>query len=184
MAPTTRTELQHAAWRRTLITLAVALAAVAFSSAHAQPPSGPPAGAGPGMYAGHAMGWGGGPGMGMSDRLLDLAGASADQKTKVRAIFTAMRTDLRAQFDAGRTLRRQMQQALLGPNVDAGAVEALRQQMLAQHDAVSRRVTQALLDAAAVLTPDQRAKLAQAMAQRRDTAERHRRERQAIEPSR
>jgi Spy/CpxP family protein refolding chaperone len=47
---------------------------------------------------------------------------------------------------------------------------------------MSRRVTQAILDASRVLTPEQRAKLAERMKQRRDMAERHRRERTELAP--
>ena len=67
------------------------------------------------------------------------------------------------------------------PNVDASAVEALRQQMVQQHDQTSRRIAQALLDASNVLTPEQRVKLAEQMKQRREMMERHRRERSQLE---
>jgi len=67
------------------------------------------------------------------------------------------------------------------PTVDARAVEALRQQMVQQHDQSSRRWMQALLDASAVLTPEQRQQLAERMKQRRELMERHRQERRALE---
>jgi Spy/CpxP family protein refolding chaperone len=67
------------------------------------------------------------------------------------------------------------------PTVDARAVEALRQQMVQQHDQTSRRWTQAMLDASAVLTPEQRKQLAERMQQRREMHERHRSERRALE---
>jgi Spy/CpxP family protein refolding chaperone len=50
--------------------------------------------------------------------------------------------------------------------VDAGAAEALRQQMLTQHDQASKRVLQAMLDVSKVLTPEQRAKIGERMKQR------------------
>jgi protein CpxP len=59
-------------------------------------------------------------------------------------------------------------QVFTAPNVDANAAEALRQQMLAQHDQVSRRMLTAMLDISRVLTPEQRARLA-ARAQERAT---------------
>jgi Spy/CpxP family protein refolding chaperone len=61
-------------------------------------------------------------------------------------------------------------------------VEALRQQQLAQHDQASKRMTQALVDAARVLTPEPRKMMADRMAQRRALMERHRAEREAIDP--
>ena len=67
------------------------------------------------------------------------------------------------------------------PTVDARAVEAVRQQMLQQHDQSSRRWMQAMLDASAVLTPEQRAQLAERMKQRRDMMQRHQQERRTLE---
>ena len=57
----------------------------------------------------------------------------------------------------------------------------VRQQMLQQHDQSSRRRMQAMLDASAVLTPEQRAQLAERMKQRREMMQRHQHERGALE---
>ena len=69
------------------------------------------------------------------------------------------------------------------PTVDANAAEALRQQMLQQHDQASRRMLQAMLDVSRVLTPEQRAQLAQRMQQRREMMQRHEQERRQLEPA-
>jgi Spy/CpxP family protein refolding chaperone len=53
--------------------------------------------------------------------------------------------------------------------------------MLAQHDQVSKRRMQAMVDAGRVLTPEQRKQLSDRMSQRRDMMERHHRERRALE---
>lgn len=146
--------------------------------------AGPGAGYGPGY--GHHRGAGYGPGMGMQGgapmmgRWLDSVNASAEQKAQIQSIWQAARTDTQAIRDSGRALRQQMQTLLAQPNIDANAVEALRQQMLAQHDQASKRMTQAMLDASKVLTPEQRKQLADQMAQRRALMERHRAEREAI----
>jgi Spy/CpxP family protein refolding chaperone len=71
--------------------------------------------------------------------------------------------------------------AMAQPNIDAGAVEQIRQKMLAQHDQASKRRMQAMVDAARVLTPEQRKQLSERMAQRGDMMERHHRERRALE---
>ena len=63
----------------------------------------------------------------------------------------------------------------------ARAVEQVRQKMLAQHDQASKRRMQAMVDAARVLTPEQRKQLAERMSQRRDMMERHQHERRALE---
>ena len=73
---------------------------------------------------------------------------------------------MKAQREAGRALREQGLQLFTQPTVDATAAEALRQQMLAQHDQASKRMLQAMLDVAKVLTPEQRAQLAERMKQR------------------
>lgn len=94
----------------------------------------------------------------MVDRMLDGLGASDAQRVQVKEIAIRAAADVRAQMQAGRGLRQKGAEALLAPQVDPAAVEAVRQQMLQQHDQVSRRVSQAMLDIARVLTPEQRAK--------------------------
>jgi Spy/CpxP family protein refolding chaperone len=154
--------------RLALAALALALVGAALSPAEAAPDTmlgGPPE---------HAER--------MADRMLAGASGVTDaQRSQVREIARAAATDLRAQHDAGRTLREQMAAAFTQPVVDANAVEALRQKMLAQHDATSKRMTQALLDVSRVLTPEQRQQIAQKLQSRRSMMERHRGERQQLE---
>lgn len=107
-----------------------------------------------------------------ADRMLEAVGASAEQRAQVRQIMEAARTDQQARHESGRALHEQMRQAFVQPTVDANVVEALRQQQLALHDAGSKRMMQAMLEASRVLTPEQRAKLAELAAQRRDRMER------------
>jgi len=95
----------------------------------------------------------------MVDHMLDGLNATDAQRSQIKQIATAAATDLKAQAEAGRGLRQRAMQAFTAPNVDAAAVEQIRQQMLQQHDQMSRRMTQAMLDAARVLTPEQRARL-------------------------
>lgn len=119
-------------------------------------PGGP---GGPGM---HGMPGDGGP-MFLSGRLLKDVGASDAQQKQIRDIFDAARKDLKAQREQGRQWHDQMAALLSAPTVDAAAVEQLRQQMNAQHEASSKRMTQAMVAAANVLTADQRAKLGELM---------------------
>jgi len=160
--------------------LLVALACVGAGHAQAQPQGMHQHG--PQHAAHHPMG----PGMGMAapmfpERALDAAGASAEQKTKLREIFKAAGDDLRAQHESHRSLRAQMMALMAAPTVDPAAAEALRQKQLALHDASSKRMLQAMLDAQAVLTPEQRAKLAERMADRQKRME-QRHERRAPQP--
>ena len=179
-------------WRLLLATLAAAVLGSAVQTAAAASPEGPP----PGMGAGHpGMHPGMGPGVGRGlqrgpegpggdmrhmGRLLDLAKATAEQRSQIHQIMQAARQDLRAQREAGHQLRDQQHALLTQPNVDAAAVEALRQQMLAQHDQASQRITQALVQASRVLSPEQR----KLIGEHRAMLERHRAERQALESRR
>lgn len=97
------------------------------------------------------------------DHLLDEVGASDAQRSQVKDIAKAAAADLKAQHEAGRKLHEQAMAVLTAPEVDAAAAEKVRQQHLAMHDQMSKRMTQAMVDIARVLTPEQRAKLAQRM---------------------
>lgn len=165
---TRNTSLNLRASRWALAATVATLAGLAAPALHAAPPDGPRHGM---MGGGH-----GGPGgmmMGLgSDRMLDAVNATADQRTQIRQIMDAAHADLKAQREAGRALHDQLRQAFVQPTVDARTVEALRQQQVAQHDAASRRMMQAMLDVSRVLTPEQRARIAEHMAQRRAQMER------------
>ncbi|MCA0241016.1 MAG: Spy/CpxP family protein refolding chaperone [Proteobacteria bacterium] len=119
---------------------------------------------------------GGGPGAGammmgpmLSPRMLDEVNATTEQRTQIRQIFDAARTDLKAQRDSGQALHDQMITLFSQPTVDANAAEALRQQQLARHDAASKRMMQAMLDVSRVLSADQRTKLAALVKQRQQS---------------
>lgn len=109
----------------------------------------------------------GGPGMmGLAeprklDRLLDRLNATEAQRSRIREITAQAAKDLQGQREAGRKLHEQMAALLTAKEVDARAVEKLRQQIAAHHDQASKRMTTALVDASKVLTPEQRAQVAQ-----------------------
>jgi Spy/CpxP family protein refolding chaperone len=136
-----------------------------------------------GMGSGGMMHGAGHPGRG-TERMLEQVGASAEQRAQIKQIAQAAEADLKAQHEAGRALHDQMSQLLAQPGIDANAVEAQRQRMLVQHDQVSRRMTQMMLDSARVLTPEQRKKMVDLMAQRRGMMERHMQERQSLDKPR
>jgi Spy/CpxP family protein refolding chaperone len=176
-----------------IATLMVAAAGLA-QPAHAQPMGpmhggpGGPGGMHEGMHEGmHGGGTGMGMGMGMGGahmgRVLDVVKATPEQRSQIKAIMDTARKDLKAQHGAGRTLHQQMQAAFAQPNIDAAAVETLRQQISAQHDAASKRMTLALLDASKVLTPEQRKTVADMMAKRQAMMQRHASERATLDKS-
>jgi periplasmic protein CpxP/Spy len=118
-------------------------------------------------------------GPGGIDKMLDSVNASAEQRTQIQQIAAAAATDMKAQQEAGRALRAQVQQLFTQPTLDARAAEALRQQMLAQQDQASKRMMQTVLDVSRVLTLEQRQQLAERASQRTAMMERHRAERGA-----
>ncbi len=175
MTSTTARSGQTAQGRRVkmvMIGMVVTLLAAIGVSAWAQPaPLPPPPGMEGGM--GHGMhglhGGMGGPGMmfggspehmgRMIDHMLDGLNASDAQRSQIKQIAAQTAADLKAQAAAGRGLRQRGMQIFTAPTVDANAAEQLRQQMLQQHDQMSRRVTQAMVAVANVLTPEQRARI-------------------------
>lgn len=100
------------------------------------------------------------------DHLLDGLNATDAQRSQIKQIAIAAAADLKAQREAGRGLREQGMQIFTAPTVDAAAAESLRQQMSAQHEQASKRMLQAMLDVAKVLTPEQRVKLGERMKER------------------
>lgn len=120
----------------------------------------------------------------MLERMLDGVNATDAQRAQIKQIAESARADLKTQRESGRALREQAMALFTQPNVDARAAEALRQQMLAQHDQASRRMLQATLDASNVLTSEQRTQLGERIKQRRELSERHRQERRAVETPR
>jgi periplasmic protein CpxP/Spy len=91
------------------------------------------------------------------DFMLDGLHATDAQRGQIKQIAVQAAADLKAQAGNGKALRQHSLELFTAPTIDAAAVEQTRQQMLQQHDQMSRRVTQALLDVAKVLTPEQRA---------------------------
>ena len=164
--------------RMLVATMAVAMAAALSQTAWAGPHGGHGGAGGHDMHGGMGM-MGGGPRM--AERMLDSVNATAEQRAQVKQILQAAQADMQAQREAGRKLREQGQALFAQPTVDARAAEALRLQMLAQHDQASKRKMQVMLEVSRVLTPEQRKTLADRMAKRRSMMERHHSERQALE---
>ena len=102
----------------------------------------------------------------MMDRMLDGLNATDAQRAEIRQISQAAAADLQSQRQAARDLRQRSLEIFTALNVDAAAAEALRQQTMALHDQASKRMLQAMVDISRVLTPEQRAKIAERMKER------------------
>jgi Spy/CpxP family protein refolding chaperone len=87
--------------------------------------------------------------------------ATPEQKQKLTAIAEALATDMQQMHTKMRDSHKRAIEIMRAPQVDRAALEAFRVEHLALADEASKRFAQALGDAADVLTPEQRAKLAQ-----------------------
>lgn len=165
----TRTLVSQRSIRWTMLAMFLAISSTVALSAWAMP--------GGRHGGGHAM-MGGGFGPGMSergiDRMLDGLNASDAQRTQIKQIAAVAAQDLRGQRETRRELAQRSAAIFAAPTVDANAAEQVRQQMLALHDQSSKRMLTAMLDISRVLTPEQRAQLAERMKQRRAAMEERR----------
>lgn len=101
-------------------------------------------------------------------RMLGQVGASDQQISQVQGIWSAAMTDLAAMRKERVTGRQAISELLARSTIDRRALEDLRKQQQTLADRSSQRFTQAMADAAEVLDPQQRAKLAEMMKSRRD----------------
>ncbi|WP_424895050.1 Spy/CpxP family protein refolding chaperone [Tepidimonas sp. HKU79] len=141
-------------WRPVLVGLALVTASAgvwAVGPAHGVGgPMGPMEGAGERMVE-HWM------------RGLDLQPA---QREQLQTLAQAARADMQPLRQEGRALREERQRLLAAPALDEAALEALRQRELAWHDRLTARMNRFMIDAAKVLTPEQRQRWAERMQQR------------------
>jgi Spy/CpxP family protein refolding chaperone len=92
--------------------------------------------------------------------------ATPAQRDKLTVIAKAAAKDLLPLRDKLQAGHKQAIELMGGQNVDRAGMEKLRVEQIALADTASKRVTQALGDAADVLTPAQRQKLAERMKER------------------
>lgn len=173
------TELQEqtprtrSTWKRRSALAGLALGAITLAGVGAYAASDDMRG-GPGMFA-HMGGPGGHHGGYMQkakgdfmeyrmDRALSAVDATDEQKQKIKAIFAKARESMEAMRGEPGEMRDEIKAVLEKPVIDRDAVEAMRKARLQKMDDASKIMTTAMVDAADVLTPDQRAKLAKEFA--------------------
>jgi Spy/CpxP family protein refolding chaperone len=89
--------------------------------------------------------------------------ATAEQKAQVTAILQTAATDVHALADQHFAAREQLHQILSAETIDRQRLETVRVGELHLADEASKRILQGIADAAEVLTPQQRAALAEHM---------------------
>ena len=89
------------------------------------------------------------------------ADATPEQKERLTTIAKDVARDLAPLREKMRAARTQGMALLAAPVLDRVAIEKLRAERISLADSTSKRVTLALADAAEVLTPEQRTKLAE-----------------------
>jgi protein CpxP len=85
--------------------------------------------------------------------------ATAEQQDKLRAIVTGALMDLMPVREKMMAARATARDLLTQQTIDRTAIEAFRADLIETHDAVSKRLVQAVGDAAEVLTPEQRRRI-------------------------
>jgi protein CpxP len=85
--------------------------------------------------------------------------ATAEQQERLRAVVKSAVKDLLPMREKAQAARQRGRELLTQATIDRAAIEAFRAEQIAQVDAISKRVAQAVTDAASVLTVEQRRKI-------------------------
>jgi periplasmic protein CpxP/Spy len=85
--------------------------------------------------------------------------ATNEQQERLRAVVKSTVRDLIPMREKAHAARQRGRELLLGSTIDRAAIEAFRAEQLALADTASKRVVQALADAASILTAEQRRKI-------------------------
>ena len=99
-------------------------------------------------------------------RMIKAVDGTPEQKDKLVKLAQAAMQDMKPLHEQRMAARKKGMELLAAPTVDRAALEQLRAQQMALQDTMSKRMTQHMADAAEVLTPAQRSKLAERMKQR------------------
>lgn len=157
-------------WTRGAIVVGLAAALIGgagLSGAFSQDAPGVEAGAERPQF--HLAHWGGGGrfmGRGF-DRVLEEIEATPEQERKLWEIAGETFTSAWPMAREFRGAREDLQELLTARTIDRAAVEKLRAERVAAVEELSRTVTAAIVEAAEVLTPEQRAELAEILEERR-----------------
>lgn len=100
------------------------------------------------------------------EHLLDAADATPEQRSKIDQIAMHAMRDIAPLRPGLGSIHRDLRRLLSAPDIDPAALEQLRTARVADVDQASRVLIRAMADAAEVLRPAQRARVADAMSRR------------------
>ena len=93
--------------------------------------------------------------------MLTKIGASDAQKAQIEGLLKPAFEEMKAAHEAHSAAFGQFHEAITAPSIDRAQIESLRAGQLKSLDEASRRLVTAIADAAEVLSPEQRATLAE-----------------------
>lgn len=85
--------------------------------------------------------------------------ATAEQQERLRAVVKSAVRDLLPMREKAQAARQRGHELLTQTTIDRAAIEVFRGEQMTQMDAISKRVAQAVTDAATILTVEQRRKI-------------------------
>jgi periplasmic protein CpxP/Spy len=91
-----------------------------------------------------------------AERLFDRIKATPEQRQKIKDIMKTARSDMNKERAGVQESRRALVEALAAPTLDKALIEKLRADQSAKQEANSKRLTQAMIETAEVLNPEQR----------------------------
>jgi Spy/CpxP family protein refolding chaperone len=147
-----------------VLVLAAGLTGAAITNAFSRGPGFGP-GFGPGHWHGGMMGGSFDPAQAedRADRMVRHMAIELDatdaQQDKLRAVVKAAVKDLIPLREKAQSARLKARELLTQPTIDRAEIEKFRTEQVALADTFTKRVSQAIGDAAEILTPDQRRKL-------------------------
>jgi protein CpxP len=147
-----------------VLVLAAGLTGAAITNAFSRGPGFGP-GFGPGHWHGGMMGGSFDPAQAedRADRMVRHMAIELDatdaQQDKLRAVVKAAVKDLIPLREKAQSARLKARELLTQPTIDRAEIEKFRTEQIALADTFTKRVSQAIGDAAEILTPDQRRKL-------------------------
>ena len=161
----TENSTRRSLWKELLAGALLSVLVLGLALAAAPPPA---LGAwfGRAALAGHRHGdWGANPERArkhaefMTEFVLDEVDATPEQTEQVTAIVFGFMQEMQGLKDEHRVRHQELMSALSAPEISRAELESLRAEELATLDGVSQKLVDAVVNAAAVLTTDQRARL-------------------------